>query len=136
MPVPATKVAKVSLLPTGDSVKDVKADLTMPLAQWSKPARLCADVGFGEARTVGLTFNKYGQTTEFAWNSEARGETITGGIAGMAPDLVSFGKTVAGPSEIDEQKREIDRLETQQKLEALRACQRIKAAGGTCPPAS
>lgn len=104
--------------------------LTIPAAQWKDPAEICLDAGFGESRSVGLSFDEFGRRTEFSWKSEATGEVTSGAVVGAVPDLVSLGTTIEGRSELAEQKAKIEKLETQQKLNKLQACHEIIEAGG------
>lgn len=112
------------------------AEKVVHLAQWNTPAQICLDVAFGEARNVGLKFDKFGRTNEFIWSSEATGATVAGAISGYATDAAAIAtgmKSKPGPTELEKQKAEIDALETQQKLNQLKACEEIIKAGGyTC----
>lgn len=102
----------------------------MPVAQWSDPASLCVDVGFGESRSVVLAFDKYGRTKDFNWSSEATGAVVSGAIAGSSADITAFANASRGHSELERRKAKIDELETQKKLNELLACQTVIDAGG------
>ena len=107
---------------------------TFYATQIESPATLCLDVGFGENRTVALKFDSFGRTTSFGWNSEATGEEISGAVAGYASSLTGIAASLGGPSKLDDQKQEIDQLNTQLTLNQLRKCEAIIDAGGfTCP---
>ena len=110
----------------------VDAKKSLPAAQLADPKALCLDAGFGEARSVALTLDEYGQTTDYAWTSEATQEGVSGIASGAADSAVGFAKA-AFPTDLAEKKAEIEKLQTEQTLSDLRACKAIKAAGGTCP---
>ena len=116
--------------PVAGAIEELAAKADFAVAQWSKPAQLCLDVGFGESRSVSLTFDKFGQTKEFSWTTDARAASVAGALAGIAPDAVALRTALQGPSALAEQKAEVDALETQQKLNKLRACRAILDAGG------
>lgn len=116
-----------SLLPPGLTKTE-----TLPAAQLGDPRQLCIDVGFGEARSIQLAFDDYGRTTEFKWSSEATAEAVSGAVAGYATDGASLITTLRGKSDVQLQKDEIERIKTQNELDALRACEAAKAAGGVC----
>jgi len=113
-------------------ISDLEKEAALPIAQWATANSLCVDVGFGENRSIGLTFDKFGRTTEYAWSSDATAETVSAALAGAAPDISSLTKTIRGGTELDAQKAEIDELETEAKLEKLRACKAIRESGGSC----
>ena len=128
---PAPVPVKVSAVGVADTAtQGLQAELVVPAAQWADPAELCLDAGFGETRSVGLTFDKFGRTTSFDWNSEATAETVAGALAGAAPDLVTLHGAIRGPDEVALQKSEIEALQTQKTLNELRACEAVIAAGG------
>ena len=112
--------------------KPIKA-LALPIAQWGEPTMLSTNLGLGKSRTVGFGLDEYGARNSFAWKSDARADTITGG----ASSVLEQGATLADKLRADEQlakdKAELDRLDTGQKLQKARACQAILDAGGTCP---
>ena len=132
LPVPKITRIAVEVKGRGDSLKSsaLEAKKTLPLAQLEDPAELCLDVGFGESRTVGLKFDKFGQVTEFNFASEATGAAVAASLAGTATNASGILTTLRGASDLDKQKSEIDKLETQQKLNKLLACQAIIDAGG------
>lgn len=116
--------------PLAEVIKPVKE--VLPLAQWSPPAELCLDAGIGEDRSTNLKFDQYGRTVEFQWTSEAQAAAIAGALPGMASDVTTF---IKGQTSLAKDKAEIDRLETLQKLNKLRACQEILEQGGyECEP--
>lgn len=130
--VPAVVYIDVDVVRAGSALPDgLAAKKQLPAAQWARPNKLCFDVGFGEQRNIDLTFNDYGQTTEFHWASEARGATVSGALAGYAPDIGGIVTTLRGRS-LASKKAEIDEIETQQKLDEARRCKRIRDAGGDC----
>jgi hypothetical protein len=106
-------------------------DSTFPAAQWNDPASLCLSVGFGESRSVALSFDKFGRTQEFTWSSDARAENITGALSGYADTLAPL-RPKLFPTEGERMQSEADRLELKQKLDKLRACELAKQNGGTC----
>ena len=111
--------------------KRLKA-VSLPVAQWGEYTLLSTSVGLAESRTVGFSLDEYGGKTSFAWKSDARAESITGGVA----SALEPGATLAGKirdSDLTDQKAELDRLETDQKLRKARACKAILDAGGACP---
>jgi hypothetical protein len=110
--------------------KGEAVDVTVPAAQLGQPKDLCIDAGFGESRAIGLAFDDYGRVNSFSWNSEASAETLSGAFADAAPSLVAVAGALRGPDAVTAQKTEIERLETQQKLNTLRACQLVIEAGG------
>lgn len=130
--VPAVLDVKVEVQRRGTALPPgTAAAKVMPAAQWTNPNNLCLDVGFGEQRSIDLSFNKFGQTTAFGWASEATAATVSGALAGYASDASAIVSTVRG-SELAAMKAEIDHIETEQKLEELRRCKRIRDAGGDC----
>ncbi len=130
--VPAVAGIEVSVTEPGTALPaDLEAKKQLPAAQWTDPNKLCLDVGFGEQRDVDLTFNAYGQTTEFHWGSQARAATVSGAIAGYAPDVGGIVTSIKGRS-LAAKKAEIDKIDTDQKLQEARRCKRILDAGGDC----
>jgi hypothetical protein len=130
--VPATVPVQVRVTGTGPAyagLGDLTAQSRLPVSQWADPVPLCLDAGFGEDRTVNLTFDKYGETTILDWTSEATAATVSGAIAGMAPDAVSAIQTLH-PSQDAVEKSEIERLQTRQQLNQLRHCQAVIDNGG------
>jgi hypothetical protein len=138
MPLPKTETVKVLVTPLAATLLDRDelkkgAKLTTPLAQWLPAARLCTDVGFGENRNIGLTFDSFGRTTELQWTSDATLQNISSAAAGAAPDVATVFSTVKG-AQLAGQKAEIDQLSTEQLLNQWRACKEILAQGGySCP---
>ncbi|WP_309629096.1 hypothetical protein [Brevundimonas sp.] len=133
MPIPAPAQVRVSVRPpTGIGLESPIPPLIMHAAQWSMPASLCLNAAFGETRSVEMTFDDFGRTTAFAWVSEASGEAMSVAAAGAAADLAGYWRS---QTDVAQQQSELLALETQQKLNRLRACEAIIAAGGyTCPP--
>jgi hypothetical protein len=108
-----------------------EASASFPVAQWGTLERLYLGAGFGSAREVSLTLDKFGRTTEMKWSSEARAENITGTASSAAEQVQKF---VSANSEVARSKEEIEALETQQTLNRLRACEEILERGGSkCP---
>ena len=58
------------------------------------------------------------------------GATVAGSFAGASGAAAGILTTLQGPSDLDKMKKEIDALETQQKLNSLLACKAIIEAGG------
>lgn len=130
--VPATVPVQVRVTGTGPAyagLGDLTAQSRLPVSQWADPVPLCLDAGFGEERTVNLTFDKYGETVTLDWTSEATAAMVSGAIAGMAPDAVSAIQTLH-PSQDAVEKSEIERLQTRQQLNQLRHCQAVIDNGG------
>jgi len=134
--VPKMSLAHVNLLPEGEALAKTESDksiahIDVPLAQWESPATLCLDAGFGESTTLAFKYDKFGRATEFQWGSEATGANIVAAAAGATADAMTIYKAVAGPTALEEAKAELDTLDTQQKLNKLRACKAILDAGGS-----
>lgn len=130
--VPATVAAQVRVTAVGPAyakLGDLTAQSRLPVSQWADPVPLCLDAGFGEDRTVNLSLDKYGETVTLDWTSEATAATVSGAIAGMAPDAVSAVQTLH-PSQDAVEKSEIERLQTRQQLNQLRHCQAVIDNGG------
>lgn len=134
MAVPAVASVRVEVSEAGTALPDIDLKKVLPAAQWAEAGKLCLDVGFGESRSVALDFDKYGRTTEFAWSSDATAATVTGAVAGYATEVEGLVATLEGPDDLTKKKAEIDEIETDQKLEELRRCKRIREAGGDCNP--
>ena len=130
------KRAVLTLVGQGDAFgkvqgKTIKA-VALPVAQWGNFTMLSTRVGLGRSRTVGFSLDEYGGKTSFAWKSDARAESITGGVASALEPAAGLAGTIRG-HELAEDKAELDRLDTEHKLKAARACKAIEDAGGTCP---
>jgi len=130
--IPATVAAQVRVTAVGPAyakLSDLTTQKRLPVSQWADPVPLCLDAGFGEDRTVNLSFDKYGEVTTLDWTSEATAATVSGAIAGMAPDAVTAIQTLH-PSEEAVEKAQIERLQTRQQLNELRHCQAVIDNGG------
>jgi hypothetical protein len=104
----------------------------LPVTQWGEYTLLSTSVGLAESRTVGFSLDEFGGKTTFAWKSDARAESITGGLgSALEPGAALAGKI--RDRELAEDKAELDRLETDQKLRNARACKAILDEGGKCP---
>jgi len=110
----------------------LEAQRGFPIPQWGELNILSLSTGFGGNKQLSLTLDKFGRVSAMQWSSEARAETVTGGLAGLAEQAAGF---AAANSEAAKQKREIDELSTQQALNRLRACREILNAGGSACPA-
>ena len=99
-------------------------------AQLRDPGTVCLSSGFGENRTVGLKFDKFGGTTEMAWASDARAANIASSLGGISGDAFGIASTISGRKLADE-KAELDQLNTSQALRKARACQELLDAGAT-----
>lgn len=133
--VPATQNVKVMLDHSGSIVRGNGAEVSqlLPASQLGTDGLLCLSAGFGENRTLGLKFDKYGRTSEFSYSAESRATTVAGALAGAAPDASTFVKTLQGRKLADD-KAELDRLTTEQSLAKARACQQLLDAGASsCP---
>jgi hypothetical protein len=128
--LPQTQSIALSVKGTGESLKSLAAEQSMPVAQWLAPTKLCVDVGFGESRMVVLAFDPYGRTKDMNWSSEATAATVTAAFAGSVDSVAGLVTTLRGPSDLAKQKAQIDELETQLKLNQLLACRAVIEAGG------
>lgn len=115
----------------GDEPVDKRATVQpVVAAQLQEPGTVCLSAGFGENRTVGLKFDKFGATTEMAWASDARAATISSALGGIGGDALGIASTMRGRALADD-KAELDRLNTSQALRKARACQELLDAGAT-----
>ncbi|MGK2908713.1 MAG: hypothetical protein ACSLE1_02770 [Sphingobium sp.] len=130
--VPASQYVKLTLLRPGTIVKGTietpPIEQTIPVSQLASDAQLCLSAAFGENRTVGLKFDKFGRTAEFSWSADARAANVTSALAGMAPDAAGIVSTLHG-RDLAADKRELDELTTSQSLRKARACQAQLDAG-------
>jgi hypothetical protein len=109
----------------------LEAKKTFPVAQWGTLQRLLLNAKLGSAREVSLTLDKFGRVSDMKWNSEARGENLTGSAATLAGQIQGI---ASANSDLAQQKAEIEELTTQQSLNRLRACRDILSRGGSkCP---
>ena len=132
-PVDATISATLtsSELLTDDGTMEASASEQLPVPQWGTLQILPLSVGFGGNRELSMTLDKFGNVSEMKWTSEARAETITAGLAGVADQASTLS---AAHTTLAAQKAEIDQLTTWQQLNKLRACKEVLAHGGyTCP---
>lgn len=97
------------------------------MPQWGREYSLPLKVKIGRDRTIGLTLDDYGRVKKLHWVSNATLENLTGTVSSTASSVTGY---LSANSNIAEQKAEIDALETQQKLNRLRACQEILEAEG------
>lgn len=109
----------------------LEASEVFPIAQINAPAALCIDVGFAEQRTIEVAFDKFGRTTMLHWASTATAANVSGAVVGAAPDVKTLLAKTPSPSDIDQQRAEIERLKTLQEYNALKACEAVIAAGGS-----
>lgn len=107
----------------------------VPVPQWGTPTLLPLDVGFGGARNIALTIDKFGRRTALKWASAAQAETITAGLAGIATPAAGLAAALAPKTETEIQTTEIQALQTRQQLNRLRACKEILSRGGSACPA-
>jgi hypothetical protein len=105
--------------------------VTAPMPQWAPTVELPLTVGFAGNRTFSAQYDAFGRMTKGSWGSEARGATIAEAVAGYAETGAALKGKLEG---LDRQKAEIEELETQQKLNRLRACREILEAGGSACP--
>ena len=130
-PLPVTLVVTPQGHLFGDAPNDGRATVQPVMAaQLSDPATVCLSAAFGENRSVGLKFDKFGTTTEMAWASDARGGNIAAAIGGSAGDAFGIATTLRGSSLADE-KRQLDVLQTSQGLRKAQACQELLDQGAT-----
>lgn len=136
--VPTTHYVQVTLDHSGAMIrgKDDGAKpviQVIPANQLSNPSQLCLTARFGENRSVNLKFDAYGRTTEFAWTADARAANVAGALSGSASDLSTTVTTLQGLS-LAADKKELDKLTTEQSLKKAKACQALLDAGATsCP---
>jgi hypothetical protein len=136
MLIPPARPVKVVLVPSGEIVvgaletgeKTIAA--TVPAAQLGDAAKLYLSATFGENRTVGLKFDKFGRRTEFVWSAEATAANATSALTGVAADASKIVTTLEGRS-LAADKLELNRLTTEQNLRKARACQALLDAGAT-----
>lgn len=138
IPLPKAETVKLLVTPAPRSLLSIPgvsdgAKVVAAVAQWQAPAQLCTDVGFGENRSIALSYDAFGRTTGLEWSSDAQAANITSALAGASADTASLVSTLKGAS-LAKQKAEIDQLSTQQSLNQWRACKEILAQGGySCP---
>lgn len=129
--IPQTQGVAVAVHGAGDALPDgLEAGDTFTAAQHLPADKLCMDVGFGESRSVALTFDDFGRKTKFGWSSNATAVSASSAIAGIASTASEIKSSLEGPTVIEKQEEEIKKLETQKKLNELRACQAVIDAGG------
>jgi hypothetical protein len=128
----AATLASADLVTKKDgSAISFDADESLPVPQWGTLQYLPLTAGFGSNREMSLTLDKFGRVSEMKWTSQARAETVTAGLAGLAAQASAL---AGANNHLAEQKSEIEELTTQQQLNKLRACREILAVGGyTCP---
>lgn len=136
--IPDPTEYRISVTNFGTNLAGLRpAIINVPVGQWRSdetPYELCLDAGFGENRTVNLAFDEFGRTAKFTWNSDARVESVTAGLAGAVTAANSVADGFDGSNQLERDKAEIEELTTQRTLNQLRACQAILDAGGfTCP---
>ncbi|HWA91102.1 MAG TPA: hypothetical protein VG889_13780 [Rhizomicrobium sp.] len=129
--VPAVMPVKVELNDKGKAYPSaVKLpSQQVPVSQWAAPKRLCLEAGLGEGRTVNLTFDKFGETTDMHWMSDARAENVTGAMAAAAPDAATLWKTLHPAATPTEQAE----TETVKTAFTRNCAEMIKAGAFSCP---
>lgn len=136
MKVPSQDRMRFEVLPTGVMITPVHPGENIEaVIPTSMPAGepLCLSTVFGENRTVGLKFDKFGQVQEFSWSSDATAANVTSAMAGSMPDATGLLKSLHD-RDLAADKAELDRLITEQSLRKARACQVALDAGATsCP---
>ena len=105
---------------------------SVPIGQWGNLQLLTMSAGFGSNKTISLTLDEFGRSSEMKWSSQARVESITGTVADAAGQVGTY---AGAHNQLVSEKREIDELTTQQSLNRLRACREILNAGGSACPA-
>jgi hypothetical protein len=134
--LPAAKALKLVLTPKGSLINgktNHEVSQIMYASQLGTNRTLCISAGFGENRTVGLKFDKFGRATEFSWSADARAANITSALAGAAPDASTVATKVRD-LDLTREKSDLDKLTTGNSLQMARQCQAILDAGGTtCP---
>jgi hypothetical protein len=105
----------------------------LPVAQWGDFSFLSLRVGFGGSKTVTLGLDEFGRRTSFSWDSNARGEGISGGLLGIVEAAGGL-RPAHTDEDLDAKKVELERLQTQLELNKLLKCEAILDAGGfKCP---
>jgi hypothetical protein len=116
----------------GDGQGKIALSKSFPVAQWGEFSVLSSSVGLAENQTVSFSLDEYGSKTTFGWKSDARAESVTGGVGSVLDSTATLAGKLDG-QDLAREKAEIDELQTQQKLNQLRACKAIIEAGGyTC----
>ncbi|MCR5878924.1 hypothetical protein [Phenylobacterium sp. J367] len=135
--VPKTGAVGIRLDATGPGYAKVdgkapSTDLALDAAQVATPAQLCIDAGFGENRTIDLAWDDFGRLKSYNWSHQAQAETVSGMVAGAAPNVATLWDTLDGKTQLEQDKAELDRLNTEAALAKARACKAVRDAGGTC----
>lgn len=110
---------------------DVLGKETLIVPQWGTVSYLPLNVGFGSSRTVKMALDAYGRKQSFSWNSEATGETITGGAVSMLDAASGAVSASRSPSEQEDMTAEIAAIKARIELDQLRKCELIRDGGGT-----
>lgn len=117
----------------GNASGHVAKVASIPVAQWGDFTLLSASVGLAETRTIGFSLDEYGAKTSFTWKSDARAESISGGLSSALDATNSMATSLRDP-ELAAKKNELDSLQTDQKPNQMKACKAVIEAGGfTCP---
>jgi hypothetical protein len=107
--------------------------VVLPIGQWGDFTLLSTSVGLAQTRTIAFDLDAYGAKTSLTWKSDARAESIAGGVASAADAASTLLGKVQG-SDLAAQTIELNELQTQQKLNQLKRCKAILDAGGfVCP---
>jgi len=120
-----------TVMKTRKGAMSIDNDDAFPIPQWGTLQYLPLSTGFGSNREISLTLDKFGRPSEMKWTSQARAETVTAGLAGLAAQANAL---ASANNQVAQQKSEIEQLTTEQQLNKLRACREVLAVGGyTCP---
>jgi len=107
--------------------------INVPIPQWGTYSYLPLNAGFGQSKTFAFGLNEFGRISTFTWKANARGEAVSSSLA----DIVGAAGTLATnlkTEELRDWETRIKELETQKKLNELKACAEVIEAGGfTCP---
>jgi|GEM_PF-3749512 len=103
----------------------------VPMPQWGYATYLPLDVRLFQSRSVGYTFNAFGERRSFKWNSEAAAENATGAILSSTEAAAGVVETVRGPTETARLTAENAELEARMTNNRLRLCEQAILQGAT-----
>lgn len=99
--------------------------------QWGYATYLPVNVRAFQSRSVGYTFNTFGERQSFKWNSQATAENATGAIQAGSEAAAGIVTTVRGPTETARLTAENAELEARMANNRLRLCEQAILAGAT-----
>jgi hypothetical protein len=129
----AAKVEFTSLSDSiiGHSSGDVLGSQAITVPQWGPATYLPLGVGLFQSRTIGFTFDQFGNRQSFKWSSEATAENATSAIVSAAEAGASAIKKAEGPTDAAEWKAQADELEARMRLNKLKLCEEAIRNGAT-----